>query len=124
MKLVKGAVNALVNDPTLRIGEAQSENVVELAGVVLENASKHLSAFSHFSKDLVVLLRTAITTSSNSSLNLTVSRRYTEHMWTEFRKIRITVLPKMWSGLFEQLDLSKKRTLLSTLKEELCLASM
>ena len=29
-------------------------------------------------------------------------------MWTEFHRIRITVLPKMWSGLFEQLDLSKK----------------
>ena len=29
-------------------------------------------------------------------------------MWTEFHRIRITILPKMWSGLFEQLDMSKK----------------
>ena len=39
VELVKGAINALTNDPTLRMGGAQSEKVVELATVVLESAS-------------------------------------------------------------------------------------
>ena len=127
VELVKGAINALANDPTLIMSGAQSEKVVELATVVLESASKDLLAFSSFSKDLVDHLTAATTVSSNSSLSLIITKRYKEQMWTKFHRIRVTVLPKMWASFFEQLSLSNKCSEsgpLLALKEELCLANI